>query len=591
MMSVEEGQDGEEPCRDTSEVARPANEGPGGLRRTWLGALTFAVGIWAGFSAGCHAPPAALPEDPPEVVIGERLFLEPRFSQYGFTHLQSGVNQPWREGDKVVDALETLGDPRPSPFAGQAMSCRACHLVDDAATTDRLAVRAYNDFARLSPIPDRGDGHTHTPRNSPTLVGTSPGADGAPRFLHFDGQFPTPEDLVRGTYLGRNFGWLPEEAPQALAHVARVIREDDGQDALGRGTWSLSYATLLAGTSPEIPPGFVLPPAFRLDVQTASDDQVMEAVSRLVGAYLRQLQFAKDAGGDYIGSPYDRFLVLNELPRHPEVGETPLAYARRLRAGVEALTAPRFVDEPTRLTFTHHEHAFRFGPQELAGLAVFLAEPGSTGDAEATGGVGGCVQCHTPPDFTDHAFHNTGISQEGYDAVFGAGAFAALDVPTLAVRDANPAAYLPASGSFTAGAAPFLALPSADKPGYANLGLWNVFGHPGLRGAAPEAQARLGDLIAAAAHRNGGAADELLPLSVGLFKTPTVRDLGQSPPYFHDGSRDTLAEALQHYRNAAAAARAGTLRNGAAELAGIRLSVADLEALVAFLEALDEDYE
>ena len=213
------------------------------------------------------------------------------------------------------------------------------------------------------------------------------------------------------------------------------------------------------------------------------------------------------------------------------------------------------------------------------------------GDTETTSGVGGCVLCHTPPDFTDHGFHNTGISQEGYDAVFGAGAFAALDVPTFAARDANPAAFLPPAGTLTAGAAPFVALPSADKPGRADLGLWNVFGHPGLRGAAPEAQARLGDLVAAAAHRTAGSPDDLLPLSVGLFKTPTLRDLGQSPPYFHDGSRDTLPEALQHYRSAAAAARAGSLRNGAAELAAIRLSVGDIEALVAFLEALDEDYE
>jgi cytochrome c peroxidase len=82
-----------------------------------------------------------------------------------------------------------------------------------------------------------------------------------------------------------------------------------------------------------------------------------------------------------------------------------------------------------------------------------------------------------------------------------------------------------------------------------------------------------------------------LPLSVGLFKTPTLRDLGQSPPYFHDGSRDTLEDALQHYRDASDAARAGHLRNGAPELANVVLSTDDVAALVDFLRALDEDYE
>jgi len=545
--------------------------------------------------AACHAPPAALPEDPPEVVIGERLFLETRFSQFGFANLATNVNQPWPRGDTVVDTLETLGDPRANPFAGQAMNCRVCHLVDDGAAAEPLAVRAYADFARQSPIPARGDGHGHTPRNSPTLVGTSPGPDGAPRFLHFDGQFPTPEDLVRGTYLGRNFGWLPNEAATALAHVARVVREDDGTDALGKTTWSLSYATLLAGTSPEIPPGFVLPEAYRLDVQTATDEQVMTSLTKLVGTYLRQLQFATDANGDHVGSPYDRFLILNQLPRHPEPGETPVAYARRLRERLASLSSPLFVDDPVRLTFVHHDHPFRFGARELAGLKVFLAEPapsaGEEAAAPAASGVGGCVACHAPPDFTDHGFHNTGISQEGYDALFGAGAFAALDIPSLAERDAAPAAFLPASGMLAEGKGPFLALPRAEAPGQVDLGLWNVFANPELRVASPEPQARLGGLIAAAAHVTSEDPAELLPLSVALFKTPTLRDLGQSPPYFHDGSRATLSEAVQHYRSASTAARGGTLRNGAPELAGIGLSDDDVDALAAFLAALDEDYE
>ena len=40
-------------------------------------------------------------------------------------------------------------------------------------------------------------------------------------------------DLVKGTLTGRNYGWLPDETPEAIAHVAKVVREDNGQGDLG----------------------------------------------------------------------------------------------------------------------------------------------------------------------------------------------------------------------------------------------------------------------------------------------------------------------------------------------------------------------
>ena len=33
----------------------------------------------------------------------------------------------------------------------------------------------------------------------------------------------------------------------------------------------------------------------------------------------------------------------------------------------------------------------------------------------------------------------------------------------------------------------------------------------------------------------------------GAFKTPTLRDISQSAPYFHDGSAATLADVVAHY--------------------------------------------
>jgi cytochrome c peroxidase len=83
----------------------------------------------------------------------------------------------------------------------------------------------------------------------------------------------------------------------------------------------------------------------------------------------------------------------------------------------------------------------------------------------------------------------------------------------------------------------------------------------------------------------------LLDASVGLFKTPSVRDLGHSDPYFHDGSADTLEDVVNFYVEISALARSGGLRNAAPELSDIHLGPEDVAPLAAFLRALNEDYE
>ena len=79
--------------------------------------------------------------------------------------------------------------------------------------------------------------------------------------------------------------------------------------------------------------------------------------------------------------------------------------------------------------------------------------------------------------------------------------------------------------------------------------------------------------------------------AVGLFKTPGLRDLGHSNPYFHDGSADTLEDVIQFYVEMSALARAGAVRNAAPELADIRLGPEDVSALAAFLRSVNVDYE
>src|SRR6266699_5713965 len=69
--------------------------------------------------------------DPAKVAIGERLFLETRFSQYYFANSRGDANTNLPSGDGVVATTITTDRPLPGPFAGFAMNCRACHLVNE----------------------------------------------------------------------------------------------------------------------------------------------------------------------------------------------------------------------------------------------------------------------------------------------------------------------------------------------------------------------------------------------------------------------------------------------------------------------------
>ena len=90
-------------------------------------------------SAITGVPADEAPEalDPPEIRIGEALFLETRFAEHFATHA-TGINAPLTQGDPVMDATQTANGGLPGPFRGACMNCRACHLVDEfAATADQ----------------------------------------------------------------------------------------------------------------------------------------------------------------------------------------------------------------------------------------------------------------------------------------------------------------------------------------------------------------------------------------------------------------------------------------------------------------------
>ena len=49
--------------------------------------------------------------------------------------------------------------------------------------------------------------------------------------------------------------------------------------------------------------------------------------------------------------------------------------------------------------------------------------------------------------------------------------------------------------------------------------------------------------------------------AIAAFKTPSLRDLGHSAPYMHNGSRDTLEDVMQFYIEFPNRARMHQLRN------------------------------
>jgi cytochrome c peroxidase len=75
------------------------------------------------------------------------------------------------------------------------------------------------------------------------------------------------------------------------------------------------------------------------------------------------------------------------------------------------------------------------------------------------------------------------------------------------------------------------------------------------------------------------------PADTGAFKTPTLRDIARTAPYFHNGQAATLREAIRYMAS-------GGLENewlDRTNLKPVELSEAEIDDLVAFFEALSCD--
>jgi len=381
-----------------------------------------------------------------------------------------------------------------SPLGDMDVSCATCH-----AREDRTGYRAFADPLGRSWHPWRyEDPGRETLRNAPTLLDL---ADHD--FIHTDAEFLSLESQSEHTLVGRNFGWLPNEHDEAARTVAKVLRTH--------------YADKFHA-------------AYTLDVNSATDDECVDAAAHAIADFVRTLRSART-------SPYDRFLEANRIDPAPRTGESPQLYGGRVLLQLKQLdlaSAIKIVDG--------------FDADALAGYRMFLRSEGSER-------AGNCVACHVPPTFTDRSFHNVGVSQEEYDRVHGSSSFASLEIP---VSEKRPQPQ-------------FQKRVHAGRPGEVDLGYWNF--------------ARFEN---SPLYRPQEAEASFVGRTIATFKTPTLRNLASTAPYMHNSAYTSLEEVLQFKMEMGFLARMGDLRNGDEELEKIRYIDRDFQALFAFLNALND---
>jgi cytochrome c peroxidase len=572
-------------------------EGESVKTRFAIPAMLLGLAVLSILAGRANAGACRDPIDAPAAVqVGDRLFRETRFAQFFFAFLQASpkrtVNTVLRPGDPTVKFEQNAaGKPIRDPFRNQSMNCRNCHLGNDLLGVSHFDGRTYADFASRSPIPPRADGLMTTPRNAQSLVSVSIPRE-VPFLFHFDGEFASIQDLTLSTLTGRNFGWLPSEFATAEAHIINVIKNDNGHSALARryGCGGFPYSVVLKGTDPRLPASLVLPEQYRIDVTDpgTTDDEIMQDIGALILAYMNSIAFNLDEPP----SPYDVFLAKNDLPTAPNQGETNLAYAQRLLGLIDALSNPLFVTQPKDGTLRLHKgQKFQFGALELQGLKVFFTQ--ATSPPASLGGAGNCIACHTPPAFTDNLFHNTAVAELEYDNIewhaFGGFANLAAALPNLEDRNNNFDLYLPPTPNHPNASGRFRSPALVDHPNLADLGVWNIVGNPDL----PNPQSALAQILCAEFNLTGDncTPDNLLPKTIGFFKTPSVRDTGQSAPYMHNGSLNTVPDVLDFYFTIPGEAAVNSFYNTSPEFKNVFINGDDLTPLNAFLNSLNEDYK
>lgn len=412
-----------------------------------------------------------------------------------------------REGEVVKAALAELSaearlgarlffDNRiGNPGANLATSCRTCHVPPEASGGERK----WADQLAFSVMPanDRGS-KLETARNTPTLLDVT-----AETSLPSDGQYDSLTAYLAHKLVSEHMGWRPGEEDQAKMEIQALLMNDDGTDPLAEGTYAEHFNAVKG-----------------VDVLAFNPDEALDAVIESITDYLGTVVTRR-------ASAYDAIMFLNRI-QEGLAGEedTPQELSGRMFGRIANEEGRVLIKFPA----VYDEDAYQ-------GLKTFMRVTptwSSSIEGEETN-IGNCIACHVPPRFTDHKFHNIGVSQFAYDAVHGEGAF-------MNLAPGEPSEKTRAR------------VDNAD-PDKADLGRWNV---------APSEE------------------------NIGAFKTPKLRNPRGTNPYLHDGSAATIEEAIRVHLRAADLARDGKLRNPDPELLKITgITDKDVTQLVAFIETLN----
>jgi|GEM_PF-2528579 cytochrome c peroxidase len=492
------------------------------------------------------------------IALGERLFNETRFTR-NFWHFSNGdVNAQEVPGEEHLETLEVSKTQEvDSPFRGQSTSCASCHLVDQAFDISGAGMRTYTDFSERPKISKHlTDKKVRATRNTTTLVGMGSKYN-KHRISHFDGEFDDHQGTVMGNLLGRNMGWSATQKPYAIKNLIRVIKQDNGQGDLAQD-FGGSYTRIWKSTDPDLSAGFKLNKSEQLDVHKASDDEILKAVTSAVVAYMNDLDFQTNEKGQYNGSTFDQFLLVNGFSTIPKQGEAPEKYTQRLRQFLGELKNPTFIKNHE---LPSHRKSFNFSHKQWLGAKIFF-------DVEnQLGAKGRCFKCHTAPLYTDQNFHNVGTSQIEYDSLHGFGQFLQLYIPG---NDSERKERL------------LNQRPQKDRPGLVDLGAWNFY----------QRKNGVTEFLREQVCKNLPSQKACpLPLMVARFKTASLRNLRHSAPYFHHGKREGIKDVLRHYTQAQALAKHALLRNGAQELREMSFNHEEFDELESFLESLNEHYD
>ncbi|MFK8027339.1 MAG: hypothetical protein AB8C40_04690 [Gammaproteobacteria bacterium] len=531
--------------------------------------------------------------EPAEVFHGERLFLETRFAEYFYQYIHQGgdYNQPLEQGDAKLDKTYRFFGLPPyqipfatSPFKGSSFSCRTCHMVDEHLNQKELGMRAYSDFASRSPLSARNDKQTVTVRNSPQLISSFVDKDYL--LFHADGEFSSLQELIIGTLTQRNFGWLPNERALASEHICNVIKNDNGNGDIAQEFGSISYTEMLSGkysSGEELPTEYLIDSNYQINVNKSSCNEILQAIASLLEVYISDLQFSQD---ELALSPYDTFLTLNQLPVSPQDNESDLEYSARLLSLINSLeknNTLKFVTKNENTEngqFRFHDQAYKFSNKELEGLKVFFNQ-----DNHSSISTGNCIACHAAPHFTDFKFHNIGVSQVEYEAIHGINSFNKLPVPNNAARNKNANTYLPATNIHPDRKGVFRKVAQQSNSQHTDLGAWNILFNDDF----PNPQESLLNIFCPADNKCSSK-DIALQRSLATFKTPTLRNLGHTAPYMHNGQISDLHAVMGFYLNASKNSLNGQMRNPDSELQQMEIKATDIDNLVHFLFSLYEDY-